>query len=64
MYDMINKFKHWVAHLLHLNEGDVISWREGDKIFISFKCKGCGKTLPPTEYIHLPKEPNYDDINS
>lgn len=36
-------FFHWIAHLLRMNEGKVISWREKDNIFVGFECSGCKK---------------------
>lgn len=35
--------RHWLAHLLGWNLGDVTTWWEGDSCFVGFKCAGCGK---------------------
>jgi hypothetical protein len=34
---------HWFAHLLGWNYGICDSYYEGDKLMMSFLCKGCGK---------------------
>jgi hypothetical protein len=39
---MINKFFHWLSHIFKRNEGKVITWLEGDQIYVGFKCS-CGK---------------------
>lgn len=35
--------KHWLAHRLHWNEGDVVSGWDGEHLFVWFQCRGCGK---------------------
>ncbi len=56
---------HKIAHLFGWNYGHVVSWREGDQIYISFKCQHCGKVeLPGNKFPINEKEPDYDDTNS
>lgn len=64
--NLFEKFIHKFEHILGSNEGDIISWREDDIFYISFKCKKCGEVEPPIDHFKLPteKEPNYDDDNT
>jgi len=40
---MINKIKHWLAHLFGWNYGKVISWRDETYVYVGFKCDYCEK---------------------
>ena len=42
---MINRFLHWITHLLKRNTGKVVTWQEDGYIFVGFKCD-CGKIDP------------------
>jgi len=33
---------HLIAHLTGWNYGHVVTWHEGDKLMVGFKCDGCG----------------------
>lgn len=42
---MITFFKfifHWFTHLFGTNEGQVITWREKNEVYVGFECS-CGK---------------------
>ena len=38
---MINKFLHWIAHLLKINTGKVVTYLEDDDIIVGFECDYC-----------------------
>ncbi len=35
--------KHWLAHRLGWNEGDIETHWAGDRVIVWFRCAGCGK---------------------
>ena len=35
--------KHWLAHRLGWNEGDIETHWWGDRVVVWFRCDGCGK---------------------
>jgi hypothetical protein len=35
--------KHWLAHRLGWNEGEVATWSMTENIMVGFRCYGCGK---------------------
>lgn len=35
--------KHWLAHQLGWNEGDIQTRSVGDSVIVWFRCAGCGK---------------------
>jgi len=41
--EMVNKFKHWLSHLMKTNTGDVITWRDRNYVFVGFRCHVCGE---------------------
>lgn len=39
---MIKKLIHWLSHLTGRNEGKVVTWSDGELIYVGFECSGCG----------------------
>ena len=42
MFNPLKQFFHWIAHLLGMNEGQVVTWRDGEYVCIGFLCN-CNK---------------------
>lgn len=40
---MIKRIIHKLAHLCHVNQGEVVMWWEGGILMVGFKCSGCGE---------------------
>ena len=38
----MKKLLHLLSHFFMLNMGTVISWHDGDRIIIAFRCDECG----------------------
>ena len=34
---------HWLAHKLGMNTGHVETWWCSEKLYVGFRCDGCGK---------------------
>jgi len=59
---MINRFSHWLSHLFRNEEGKVVTWREGDKIFVGFECSTC-KVIDPKSIMCCNVKPESEIIN-
>ena len=51
---------HWLAHKFGRNTGEVVTWWQGDKLMVGFRCGGCGEVGGAHESVtcrrHKPDE--------
>jgi hypothetical protein len=60
MTDWIARARHWVAHKLGQNGGQVECWWQDGKLLVGFRCDGCGKMDPSSIFESIGHRWNRD----